>query len=174
MGHDQQLRLLVSSLIMLGLCGFLMSFAISFQSRGLGQGLEIGDAKLERIRYGEGKNPFGVSVQNTHQRMASDYGAVSAFFLLIAVTAVLQILSGQFSQILFPLFSIAFAAVAANFLRILIQDKTGVEEFFYEGPRNAFVKLTIAYDWFFLILAAVVVLNCLFLIMRAVGKKFTR
>lgn len=171
MSHDQQLRLFASPLIVLGLCGFLISFAISFQSLGLGQGLEIGDAELERIRYGEGENPFGYSVQNTHQRMASDYGAISAFFLLIAVTAAVQILFARLRQILLPLFSIASAAVAANFLRILIQDKTGVEESFYEAPRNAFVKLTIAYDWFFLILIAVVVLHSLFLIIRAIGTK---
>lgn len=173
MSHDQQLRLFVSPLIVLGLCGFLTSFAISFQSLGLGQGLKIGDAEVEQIQHGRGKNPFGYTVQNTHQRMASDYGAISAFFLLIAVTAAVQILFGNLKQILPPLVSMASAAVVANFLRILIQDKHGVEESFYEAPRNTIVKLTLAYDWFFLILVAAVVLNSLFLIIRAVRTKTT-
>jgi hypothetical protein len=176
MSHDQQLRVFPSLLIGLGLCGFLISFAISFQSAGLGQGLEIGDAELQRyrIQHGEEANRFSGAVQNTHQRMASDYMAISVSFFLIAAIAVVQILSGHLRQIVFPLLSIVAAAVAANFLRILIRDKTGVEDSFYEAPRNAFVKLTITYDWFFLILAAAAVLINLFFVNRAIGTKPTR
>jgi hypothetical protein len=162
--QDRQLKVFVSLLIVLGLCGFLVSFALSFQSLGLGQGLEIGDAELERILYGEGKNPFSVSVETTHRRMASDYAAISVSFVLIAVIGAFQLLSRRFKQVAFPLLSIASAAVGANFLRVLIRDKTSVEDFFYQAPRNEFVKLTIAYDWFLLVLVAATVVCSLFLI----------
>lgn len=155
--------MLTSSVLVFGLCGFLTSFALSFQSQGLGQGLAIG-AELERIRYGEGNNPFGYSVQNTHQHMAPDYWAISVSFTVIAILSAVQLLSGQVTKTVFPLVSIAPAAIVANFLRTLIRDKAGVEDSFYEAPRNHFVELTIAYDWFLLILTGAVVLCSLLLI----------
>ena len=70
-------------LVVLGLCGFLFSLAISFQSLGMGQGLEIGDAELEQYRISRGEEVwrFSGGGQNTHQRMASDYWAISISFV---------------------------------------------------------------------------------------------
>jgi uncharacterized membrane protein YkvI len=137
--------------ILLAMIGFLATFAISYQSAGLAEGLSVGEMELDEFKASIGdtsKVHFAADGEGTYIRFARDYGLMAWLFGV----ATLSMLAGRFQkhgQI--TLAGLVAAIVSLLFilykLRLLIRDKAIVEHYFWEAPRNAFAHSTVAYDW---------------------------
>lgn len=137
--------------VTLAVIGFLMSFAISYRSYGLAEGLTLGEKELEEFKTEIGYEAairFSGGIGGTYDHFAVDYGWLSWLFG-ICVVAILLIrieLHIHATIISYALAGLSVLLVLHK-LRILIRDKTWVEPYFWETPRNAFAHLTITYDW---------------------------
>lgn len=156
--------------ITLAVIGFLMSFAISYRSYGLAEGLTVGKQELEEFKTQIGYDTiqFSGGIGGTYDHFAIDYGWLSWLFGICVVAILLSRIKLHIPTVII---GFALTGLSAFFilykLRILIRDKGGVESSFWEAPRNAFAHLTITYDWIlfaitFLLIAiqlSVIVLN---------------
>jgi hypothetical protein len=150
-------------------CGFLISFAITFQSIGLSQGLNIGDKEFEeylrRIELDQiSFTVFGgtcaayCSVSGgpcgEYCYLSSIYAIICFLFTVILVASLLWTCSRntRTMPIVFMPTMIALALMLYN-LQFLLRTKLIEESFFRGIPRNAFAELTITYDWVFISLA---------------------
>jgi hypothetical protein len=140
------------------LSGFAMSFAITYKSDGLYEGLSVGEQKLDEHFAAE--HAFGEKVQfsggmGTYQRFSTEYGWLTWLFGVCVIAAVLIRFSPHIHVTIISFGCAGFANLSILYkLRSLIYVKATVEAFFWEAPRNAFAKATIAYDW---VLAALAV-----------------
>lgn len=142
---------LTKNLITLAVIGFLMSFAISYRSYGLAEGLTVGEQELEEFKteigYVSAISSSG-RASGTYDDFAVDYGWLS---LLVGICVVAILLIRIEFHIQATIISYALAGLSVLLilykLRILIRDKAWVEPYFWEVPRNAFAHLTITYDW---------------------------
>ncbi|MEQ1644188.1 MAG: hypothetical protein ABL959_12145 [Pyrinomonadaceae bacterium] len=137
--------------IAVALTGFAMSFAITYKSDGLHEGLSVGKQELDDHFAAE--HDFGEKIQfsggmGTYQLFSIKYGWITWMFGVCVLGGILMYFTPHVRESIticgfagFPIFSILYS------LRSLIRDKTIVEAYFWEAPRNVFAKATIAYDW---------------------------
>ncbi|MGQ0540284.1 MAG: hypothetical protein ACT4O9_00370 [Blastocatellia bacterium] len=156
-------KVLLTFSLAITISAFLLSFAISFQSRGLDQGLVIGEHQLDEFqaKLGVEKIIFSIHGYRTYELFASSYGLISFLFALILGAIIAQLILTKRRQLLvfiFILNSLVSAPILYN-LRFLIRDKQMVEESFWETPGNAFARLTISYDW--VLVSFVLIILCL-------------
>ena len=133
------------------LTGFAMSFAISYKSDGLHEGLSVGDKELhERFaaEYGFDEKVNFSGGMGTYERFSIEYGSIYWMFGVCVFAAVLIRFSPHLDLTIIScgVGGIAIFTILYK-LRLLIDVKTTVEAFFWEAPRNAFAKATIDYDW---------------------------
>ncbi len=162
--------------IMLAMIGFLATFAISYQSAGLAEGLTVGEMELDEFKASVGdasRIQFASDGEGTYVRFARDYGLMAWLFGI----ATLSMLVGRFQkheQI--TLTGLAVASISLLFilykLRLLIRDKAIMEPYFWEAPRNAFAHSTIAFDWILVAIAisTVVCLAATFILRRSTAR----
>jgi hypothetical protein len=137
--------------IMLAVIGLLATFAISYQSAGLAEGLSVGEMELDEFKASIGdtsKIHFAADGAGTYARLARDYGLMACLFGI----ATLSMLVGRFQKHGQITMSGSVAVLVSCLLilyklRLLIRDKAIMEPHFWEAPRNAFAHSTIAYDW---------------------------
>lgn len=139
------------------LSGFAMSFAITYKSDGLYEGLSVGNQELDEhfaAEHGLGEKIQFSGGMDTYQLFTIQYGWIGWMFSVCVVAAVLMFFTPHVRESIticgfagLPIFSILYS------LRFLIRDKTIVGASFWEAPRNAFAKATIVYDWILVTLA---------------------
>lgn len=137
--------------IMFAVIGFLATFAISYQSAGLAEGLTVGEMELDEFKASIGdtsKIHFAADGEGTYVRFARDYGLMAWLFGI----ATLSMLAGRFQKNGQITMSGSVAALVSCLLilyklRLLIRDKAIMEPYLWEAPRNAFAHSTIVYDW---------------------------
>lgn len=142
---------LCKAAIALALLGFLATFAISYRSAGLADGLAIGEAELDDFKASIGhgdKIRFSADGEGTYAGFARRYGWIAGLFGI----ATLALLISRFQkQAQVTMAGLAIAVLSSLFilyqLRQLIRDKTLMEPYFWEAPRNRFAFQTITYDW---------------------------
>ncbi|MBK6724992.1 MAG: hypothetical protein IPG58_17515 [Acidobacteria bacterium] len=139
------------------LSGFASSFAITYKSDGLHEGLSVGKQELDEHFAAE--HDFGEKIQfsggmGTYQRFSIEYGWLTWLFAVCVIAAVLIRFSPHIHVTIIRFGCAGFAVLSILYkLRSLIYVKATVEAFFWEAPRNAFAKATIYYDWALIALA---------------------
>ena len=134
------------------LTGFAMSFAISYKSDGLHEGLSVGDKELhERFAAEHGfdeKVNFSGGGMGTYESFSIEYSWIAWMFGVCVFAAVLIRFSPHLHATIISCGVAGIAIFTILYkLRLLIGDKAIMEAFFWEHPRNAFAKATIDYDW---------------------------
>ena len=139
--------------LIVAICGFLLSFAMTFQSLGLSQGLNIGDKELDEYRESIGQNTIKFSVSGgkgcgTYCELAARYGLVSSLFLMVGAAAAFQRRNqSPRRKAIAGIVILTSSGFVLCILWGLIRIKQWVDEGFWEAPRNAFAQLTITFDW---------------------------
>lgn len=137
--------------IVLAMIGFFATFAISYRSAGLAEGLTVGEIELNEFKASIGnasKVHFAADGEGTYFRFARDYDLMTWLFGL----AVLSMIAGRFQQrtkgavVVFAVTLVSFTFILYK-LSLLIRDKAIMESYFWEAPRNRFAYQTITYDW---------------------------
>lgn len=147
--------------ITLAVIGFLMSFAISYRSYGLAEGLTVGEQELGAFKTKIGYDTslkFSGGMGGTYDHFAIDYGWLSWMFGVCVVAILLSRIKINIPYVIigFILAGLSLFIILYK-LRILIRDKRGVESYFWEAPRNAFAQLIITYDWILVAIALLLI-----------------
>jgi len=156
--------------IALAVLGYLASFALSYRSYGMAEGLNVGAQELEefktRIGY-EDTIHFSGSSMGTYDHLALEYGWLSWFFGISAIAIVAGRLLNSIAILALVISGFAQLGVLYQ-LRQLIRSKMAVDELFWAPTRNQFASQTITYDWIFVVLASLLVLLILVLLIATV------
>ena len=136
--------------IALALLGFLMTFAISYRSAGMAEGLQVGDANLDEFRteIGYKKIQFSGDGEGTYVGFARYYGWLTWLFGIVTLSTLVGRVQQQAPLAMTGLVIALVSGLLILYqLRQLIRDKAFMEPYFWEAPRNRFAFQTIIYDW---------------------------
>ena len=165
----------VVSILILTVAGiiFVISLAISVQSFGIDQGRRIGEMETEETlrTYNIDRPQFSADGLRTYVYLSEKYGFICLYIALALGSGLISRLNIKFndwSSILFSSMGILGSALSLSVLYGMIRDNSFVATWVWEVPRNAFAKMTIGYDWFFVIMIGTVLLLQLILISRQV------
>lgn len=144
--------LLVFSITLSFISG-VVAFALTFQSIGLDQGLEIGEVESDEKLRSYGVEPIRFSSGlGTYRYLAYHYGWLLTDFIAILIGNLCALAFSLNRARLLLLTSLSFLVsihAILNVRRMLI-DKNLVVTWFYDASRNYLAKITIYYDWMFL------------------------
>ena len=161
------MKTIAAAALIFALGGFFLSAALSFQSVGLAQGLTIGDTQLEEYRAQQGIRFSGQGYE-TYDRVASEYRMLALLFFIVAGLCLVQLIFGERLGMLIPVSCLLFSAMIVINLQAQIRDKSLIEEWVLDAPRNGFFKMTMTYDWVLVVLVAGIVATSIALIVRIV------
>ncbi len=142
--------------------GVLICVAITFQSIGMSQGLDVGDRALREYQLEKGENiiDFGVAIENSYDYVGRRYLWQSMLFGIVAAAIIFQLRARDWVSTYAALGTVCLSCLLIVYIASkLISDKGMVEGSFYDDPRNAFLRQTITFDW--LLIGIAIVLSAL-------------
>lgn len=131
--------------------GLLISFAVTFQSIGLAEGLRIGDREFVEHKRSNGEPviQFSGGDGNSYDHVGPLYAWMSILFGVISITTGFQLLRSKRSYGWVVLI-MTCCMLISYLLSRLLRDKHAVDETFYDVSRNGFLSTTITLDWLLL------------------------